>query len=109
MLLDEESKLTGIFTDSDLARLLETQGPGCLDHAIAEVMTREFSTVGVSAMLLDAVQIMTSRKLSELPVLDEQGSPMGLVDITDVLDGKDTNQEDGSANSPNILPFVRDL
>ena len=36
-------------------------------------------------MMVDAVAIMAERKISELPVVDAQGKPIGLIDITDVV------------------------
>ncbi len=36
-------------------------------------------------MMTDAVAIMAERKISELPVVDADGRPVGLIDITDVV------------------------
>ena len=36
-------------------------------------------------MMVDAVAIMAERKISELPVVDAEGRPVGLIDITDVV------------------------
>ena len=36
-------------------------------------------------MMVDAVAIMAGRKISELPVVDADGKPVGLIDITDVV------------------------
>ena len=36
-------------------------------------------------MMTDAVEIMAERKISELPVVDAGGRPIGLVDITDFV------------------------
>lgn len=106
MLLDAAQRLTGIFTDSDLARRLEANGPSCLSTPIADVMTKDFSTVQSSSMLMDALQVMTSLKLSELPVLDNQRRPVGLIDITDILDTASSTAEEPSRSDPSILPFV---
>ena len=32
-----------------------------------------------------ALEILTERKFSELPVVDEQGKPVGMIDVTDVV------------------------
>jgi arabinose-5-phosphate isomerase len=85
MLVDSQGKLAGIFTDSDLARLFESNRDAALDAPIREVMTSRPSTVPVGSMMLDAVAIMAERKISELPVIDEGGRPRGLIDITDVV------------------------
>jgi arabinose-5-phosphate isomerase len=85
MILDSEGKLVGIFTDSDLARMLEQHREAELDRPIREVMTVQFSAVQRGARLNDAVEIMASRKISELPVVDAADRPVGLIDITDIL------------------------
>ena len=36
-------------------------------------------------MMVDAIAIMATRKISELPVVDAEGQPLGLIDITDVV------------------------
>ena len=85
MLLDDEGKLSGIFTDSDLARLFERRGDRQLDEPIRNVMTANPCTVPLGAMMSDAVAIMAERKISELPVVDAQGLPVGLIVITDLV------------------------
>jgi len=85
MLVDETGQLTGIFTDSDLARLFERHRDRELDRPICQVMTARPCTVPLGAMMTDAVAIMAERKISELPVVDGQGKPAGLIDITDVV------------------------
>ncbi len=85
MLVDADGRLSGLFTDSDLARLLEQRRDGQLDRPIAEVMTTGPITLPDSAILSEAVQILSQRHLSELPVVDDDGRPAGLLDITDVI------------------------
>ena len=85
MLTDEQGKLTGIFTDSDLARLFEQCREGTLECPIREVMTDGPVTVRLGSMMTDAVALMAERKLSELPVVDAQACPAGMIDITDVI------------------------
>lgn len=85
MLVDSEGLLTGLFTDSDLARLLEQRRDGQLDRPIQEVMTARPLTVAPDAILEEVLQILSGRRVSELPVVDEEGRPVGLIDITDVI------------------------
>ena len=35
--------------------------------------------------MLEAVEVLKRHKISELPVVDEAGRPVGLVDVTDLL------------------------
>ncbi len=85
LIVDAEGQLTGLFTDSDLARLLERHRDEQLDRPIQEVMTRGPTTIRDTAFLSHAVTLLTERKISELPVVDGSGVPIGLIDITDVI------------------------
>jgi len=85
MLIDDAGVLTGLFTDSDLARLLEKRADDQLDRAIVEVMTSGPVTISADAMLTDALAVLSERRISELPVVDAEGKPVGLIDITDVI------------------------
>ena len=78
-------QLVGIFTDSDLARLLESQRDSQLDQPIASVMTRNPVSVVTGTLLPEAIRELRSRKISELPVVDHNRCPNGLIDITDVV------------------------
>jgi arabinose-5-phosphate isomerase len=85
MLLDDEGRLAGIFTDSDLARLIEVRRDDALDRPIAEVMTSRPITVGPNVRAAEAVELFQRHKISELPVVDVDGRPLGLLDITDLI------------------------
>jgi arabinose-5-phosphate isomerase len=85
MLLDDAGRLAGLFTDSDLARLIEDRRDGALDRPIAEVMKRGPFTVVVGTRVGDALELLRRHKISELPVVDEDQRPVGLVDLTDLV------------------------
>lgn len=85
LLLDEDGTLAGLFTDSDLARLMEQRRDESLDRPIREVMTTRPVTLPTSAMFSDVVAILSERKISEIPVVDQSGAPVGMIDITDVI------------------------
>lgn len=85
ILIDDAGRLTGVFTDSDLARLLETKRDEALDAPIASLMTKNSTTVVAGTRMLRAIEILGERKISELPVVNDQGRPVGLIDITDVV------------------------
>lgn len=85
LLVNSEGALTGLFTDSDLARLLETRQDAALDSPISTVMTTQPLTVQADALFGDVVDVLATRKISELPVIDDHRRPVGLIDITDVI------------------------
>ncbi|HEV3259658.1 MAG TPA: KpsF/GutQ family sugar-phosphate isomerase [Gemmataceae bacterium] len=85
MLTDGNGRLCGLFTDSDLARLFEQRRDAALDKPIREVMTPDPITVPAGARVAAAVEVLRQRKISELPVIDADGRPVGLIDITDLI------------------------
>jgi len=102
LLVDELGKLSGIFTDSDLVRLFEQHRETQLDHPISEVMTRQPCMILDSALLPQAVDLMSVRKVSELPVVDQGGRPVGLIDVTDVIDQASAEETSAEAAALNI-------
>ncbi len=85
MLVDSQGRLSGLFTDSDLARLFERKQDALFDRPIAEVMTRRPITIVLGSRLAEAVSLMAQWKISELPVVDTESRPVGLIDITDIV------------------------
>jgi arabinose-5-phosphate isomerase len=111
MITDGTAALAGIFTDSDLARLLEANRDAAIDGPLADVMTRNPSTVAAGSLLAAACEILSRRKLSELPVVDDQGRPLGLIDITDVVgiepDAVQNSKSKVSSHDPLRSPHFR--
>jgi arabinose-5-phosphate isomerase len=79
-------------------------------------MSRHPVTVPSGSMVSDAVAIMAERKLSELPVIDDSGTPLGLLDITDLVnrnfvdkESAQTQDNAGLANTtnPGCVPYPK--
>lgn len=85
MLTHADGTLAGLFTDSDLARLIETRRDAALDRPIAEVMTAQPRTLPQTARVAEALELFERHKISELPILDDAGRPVGMLDITDLI------------------------
>jgi arabinose-5-phosphate isomerase len=85
MLIDPSGRLTGLFTDSDLARLFERRDEAALDRPIRDVMATHPTTVTSGTRVSNAIDLLAKRKFSELPVVDATGQPVGLLDVTDVV------------------------
>jgi arabinose-5-phosphate isomerase len=84
MLVDEQWRLYGIFTDSDLCRLVAD--PQCdLDRFVREVMTTTPKTVDGDQTAAEAMEILDQYRISELPVLNSAREVIGLIDITDLI------------------------
>ena len=104
MLIDDDGRLAGIFTDSDLARLLENREDSALDQPIASRMTCDPCTAPAKMKLQEAIAVMSRRRISELPIINANHRPIGLLDITDVVSLTETESPD---SRPATIPLSR--
>lgn len=85
IVIDDSGALCGLFTDSDLARILENSSYNLLDLPIRDSMTISPVTTVSGTRLTDVIDVMADHKFSEVPVVDKTGMPIGLLDITDLI------------------------
>lgn len=77
-------KVAGIFSERDVVYQLAAHGPAMLDKTVGEVMTSPPITVEPGSDVLDALGLMTRRRIRHLPVM--QGEAMvGFVSIGDLV------------------------
>jgi arabinose-5-phosphate isomerase len=81
--VDASGRLAGIVTDGDLVRHLE-KGPGFLSLPVSEIMGRSPKAIGLDRLATEALQLLRDHKVDQLPVIDADGRPVGLVDIQDL-------------------------
>lgn len=84
VLVDENGRLSGIFTDADLRRLVR-RDPAGLGQPISDVMTRHPKHLSVDDLVRDAVHLVREKRLDEVPVVDHEGKPIGLIDVQDLI------------------------
>jgi arabinose-5-phosphate isomerase len=83
--VDTAGRLTGIFTDGDLRRTM-SKDPRLIVSKIGEVMTRKPKTITPERLASEALKILHEKKIDELPVVNEKGEPVGMLDVQDLLD-----------------------
>lgn len=84
LLVVKHDRLVGIFTDGDLRRLV-LENPERMSSPIREVMTEGPRTISDSALARDAVAAFREHRQDEIPVVDDQGRPVGLLDVQDLI------------------------
>jgi len=82
--VDKKGRMVGIFTDGDLRRHLEIDKELPL-RKISEVMTKKPSVVYGDMLAAEAMRILQEKRVDELPVVDKNFHPVGLLDIQDLL------------------------
>ncbi|MCX5667526.1 MAG: KpsF/GutQ family sugar-phosphate isomerase [Candidatus Omnitrophica bacterium] len=82
--VDAKGKLTGIFTDGDLRRHLESQ-PDLINKKVKDFMTKNPTTIKKERLAAEAFDMLRSKKIDEIPVVDDKKRPVGLLDVQDLL------------------------
>lgn len=88
LVINNEQKLLGIFTDGDLRRSLQKLGPKALDSKMEEIMTVTARHIDVDAMASQALSIMESDQkhpITVLPVLNREKKVVGLIKMHDIV------------------------
>jgi arabinose-5-phosphate isomerase len=81
---EEDGTLAGMISDGDLRRLMEGHGYSLLDRAAADCMTREPVLVGRRELATGALDLLESRKITSLLVVDEKGRIEGVLHLHDL-------------------------
>jgi arabinose-5-phosphate isomerase len=82
--VDAQGKLVGIFTDGDLRRLVQS-GEVDFTRPVSAVMGKSPRTVGPDSLATAAAEMMRDTQVDQLPVVDGEGRPVGLLDVQDLL------------------------
>ena len=82
--VDEADRLTGIFTDGDLRRLMERLGTGAFDAQIQDAMTTTPKTISPDALAAEAVRVIERNEISVL-IAVENNKPVGIIHIHELL------------------------
>ncbi len=78
--IDASGKLLGMITDGDLRRHF-----GGATRAVAEIMTRNPTTISPDMLAAEVIELINTRRITAVFVVDAAGRPEGLVHIHDLL------------------------
>jgi CBS domain-containing protein len=85
MLVMDQGKLLGIFSERDYTRKIALEGKNSRETPISEIMTHNVITVAPSTGTRVCMSLMSSNKIRHLPVIDE-GKVLGMISIRDIMD-----------------------
>ena len=77
-------KIAGIFSERDVVYQLAANGPAMLSQPVSTAMTTPAITVSPHTEVLEALGLMTRRRIRHLPVV-EGGAVIGFVSIGDLV------------------------
>jgi len=76
--------VAGIFSERDVLYRLAEEGAECLDRQVGEVMTSPPLTIVPEATFIEALELMTLRRIRHLPVM-RGGAMAGFISIGDIV------------------------
>jgi CBS domain-containing protein len=83
VIIDQEGRIEGIFTERDAIRVLAQNIP--LEAPIEKVMTKNVFTVSVDSTLQEARTVIRFHGIRHLPVVDAEGKLVGLISVRHLL------------------------
>ena len=84
-LVDAQGRLAGVFTDGDLRRDLQRDGPGILGRPLSQIgHSSKPLTISADALLYEAANLFKQHKVDNVVVV-EADRPVGLLDVQDLV------------------------
>jgi len=85
-LVNDDGRLVGFFTDGDLRRLMLSGKGDVLDRPVSEVMTRNPKSIRADSLAAEAYRVLRDFRIDQVPIVDDEGRPVGIMDVQDWLD-----------------------
>ncbi|HSV27745.1 MAG TPA: KpsF/GutQ family sugar-phosphate isomerase, partial [Sedimentisphaerales bacterium] len=85
MVVDDDGRLVGIITDGDLRRLFAEHGSDALEMKAGRAMKPGCKSIRDDALAAEAMAIFNKYRIDDLPVVDADDRPVGLIDVQDVV------------------------
>ncbi|MFN3243140.1 MAG: SIS domain-containing protein [Planctomycetota bacterium] len=86
--VDRSGKVVGFFTDGDLRRLIENGLSNPREMRIDQAMTPSPRSIAADTFALEALALLHQFAIDQLPVVDDNGRLLGLLDVQDLLNLK---------------------
>ena len=92
LLVMEDGKLTGIFSERDYARKVILKGKSSKETQVGELMTKKVFYIDSQKTINDCMVMMTAKRIRHVPVI-EDNQVVGIVTIGDVVNQIISEQE----------------
>lgn len=88
--VDPSQRLLGVLTDRDIVVRAVAEGRDVNSIRVSEIMTTPVTSVTIDAGLSDVIEVMETRQIRRVPVIDTDGRLVGIIAQADIaLTGRD--------------------
>ena len=84
VVITPERKILGIFTDGDLRRAI-VKGADLKNLTVADIMTSQPRVISPDKLTAEAVEMMDTHKINQIPVADKNGYLIGALNMHDLF------------------------
>src|SRR5512139_2882389 len=90
--VDEGGRLVGIVTDRDICMAAYTQGIPLQGISVSSAMAQQVWSCHATDSLRNAEELMSSRQVRRIPVVDGDNRPIGMLSLNDLVRHADSSR-----------------
>lgn len=103
LMVMDRGKLVGVLSERDYTRKIALQGRSSKDTRVKDIMTRDVLYVTPQTTTNQCMALMSEKKIRHLPVIDDDGTVLGMISIRDIMDDIIADHEETIAQLENYI------
>jgi CBS domain-containing protein len=103
LMVMDQGKLIGVLSERDYTRKIALQGRSSKDTRVKDIMTRDVLYVTPQTTTHQCMALMSEKKIRHLPVIDRDGTVLGMISIRDIMDDIIADHEETIAQLENYI------
>jgi CBS domain-containing protein len=103
LMVMERGKLVGVISERDYTRKIALQGRNSKETRVRDIMTRDVLYVTPQTGTHQCMALMSEKKVRHLPVIDKDGTVLGMISIRDIMDDIIADHESTIAQLENYI------
>ncbi len=100
-LVDDDGKLTGVFTEGDIFTKIACKVEDMSQKKVKDYMTASVTTLKADASIAQALHLMSIHHFRHIPIVDEEGKPDGVISFRSVVHYIEENFAPNGKNGQN--------